>query len=104
MFEAKSRIFFCGTRRLGFDTLDERLRTPPVFAANEIDRAAVDERQKPCAGLATFGHEAVGVPPRSEKTLLDGILGQTLVAEDPQGEPICHPAEAVIELCERRLV
>ena len=54
--------------------------------------------------LARSAEEAVGVPPDAEERLLDGVLGERLVAQDPQREAVGDPAEAVVELGQRVLV
>ncbi len=65
---------------------------------------AVDERQDPRARLRALGQEAVGVAPDAEEGFLHGVLGQRLVAQDPQGEPVGDAAEAVVERGQRVVV
>ena len=62
------------------------------------------EREDPGARLAAFGHEAGGRAPDGEERLLHRILGQRLVAQDAQREPVRGAAIAVVELGERRLL
>ena len=64
----------------------------------------MDEGQDPSARLRALGEEAVCAPPDAEERLLDRILGQRLVPEDPQREAERDPAEAVVELGERVVV
>jgi hypothetical protein len=103
-FEAEPRIIFRGIRCPRLDALAERLRTPPVLAAHEIDSPTVHERQQPGARLAALWHEAVGVPPSREETFLHCILCELLVPKDPESKSVRHSAEPVVELGERRLV
>ena len=54
--------------------------------------------------FARSGTKRPASPPEGEERLLDGVLGQALVAEDPEGEAVGDPSEPVVELGERRLV
>ena len=64
----------------------------------------MDERQQPGTRLSAFRHEAVGIPPRREETLLHGILGELLVAQDAERKTVGHPSEAVVQLGQGRVV
>src|SRR5262249_56744558 len=64
----------------------------------------MDEREDPGARLAPLGHEARRCPPEGEERVLDRILGERLVAEHAQREPVRRAAVAVVELGERRLL
>src|SRR5262249_51048027 len=66
--------------------------------------AAVDERQDPGGGTRALRNEARRRPPEAEERLLYRVLGELLVAKDPQRQPVRRPAEAVVELAERSLV
>jgi len=95
--EAERRLVLGGRRSGGLGRALERLAATDVLAANEVDGAAVDERQDPRARLGALGEEAVGVAPDAEEGLLNGVLGERLVAQDPQREPVGDTAEAVVE-------
>ncbi len=69
----------------------------PLLTADEIDSTPVDQRQQPRRGLAAGGVERDGRAPGGEERLLDGVLGQHLVAQDPEGEAIGDSAEAVVQ-------
>ena len=82
----------------------ERLRAAGLFPADEIDRAPVDQRQDPGAGLGALRDEAGGRPPDREEALLHRVLGERGIANDPQREAVGDAAEAVVELREGVLV
>ena len=42
--------------------------------------------------------------PHGEEAFLHRVLGEPLVAEDPMGDAVCDPADAVVELAERAVV
>ena len=75
-----------------------------LLAADEIDGAAVHEREEPRARLRALGPVRAGAPPDLEERLLDGVLGERCVLEDLVREPVGDFAEAVVELAERVLV
>ena len=79
----------------------ERVGAAALLAADEVDRAAVDERQDPGARLALLGEERAGRAPDGEERLLHRVLGERAVAHDPQREPVGDAAVAVVELAER---
>ena len=54
--------------------------------------------------FAALGQEARGAAPDREKGLLHRVLGERLVAEDAQREPVGDAAVAVVQLRERNLV
>ena len=62
------------------------------------------ERQDPGARLRPLGPEAGRRAPDADERLLDRVLGEAVVAQDAEGEPVGDPADAVVELCQRRLV
>ena len=64
----------------------------------------MDEREHPRARLRTLRHEPRRRAPEREEALLDGVFGERVVPEDPEGKPVRDPAEAVVELAEGRLV
>jgi hypothetical protein len=66
----------------------ERVGAPALLAADEIDRAPVDEREDPRARLPALGHEARRPAPDAEERLLHRVLRQGLVAQDPQRESV----------------
>src|ERR671934_43259 len=80
------------------------LTAADVLAADEVDRASVDDRQDPRARARALGEEAVGGPPDGEKRLLHRVLRERLVAQDPQREAVGDSAETIVELCQRVLV
>ena len=82
----------------------ERLRPPALLATHEVDRASVDEGEDPRAGLRALGRIRGRRAPHREKPLLDGVLGEPVVAEHPKREPVGHPTDPVVQLRERRLV
>src|ERR1051325_3973586 len=97
-------LFFARFGRRGLGCCLERLAAADVLAADEVDGAAMDERQDPRPGGGALREEAVGGAPDREKGLLDGVLREGLVAEDPQGEAVRDAAEAVVELGQGFLV
>src|SRR5205823_7402623 len=82
----------------------DRLAAAALLATDEVDRAPVDERQDPGARLGPLGEEAAGGAPDGEERLLDGVLGEHRVAENPECEPVGDAAVAVVELSERALL
>ena len=90
------------TREFAFGL--EGLGAPALLAADEIDRAAVDERQQPRARLRPLGGEPAGGPPDAEESLLHCVLRQRVVAENPERETVGQPAEAAVKLGERLVV
>ena len=82
----------------------ERVGAPPLLAPDGVDRPPVHEREDPRARLATLGHEAGGRPPDREERLLHRVLGELLVAQDAQRQPVGGTAVAVVQLGERRLL
>src|SRR5262249_19106420 len=75
-----------------------------LLAANDVDRAAMDERQDPGARLGALGEEAAGRAPDGEKRLLNRVLGESGVADDAHGKPVGGAAVAIVELSQRLLV
>ena len=82
----------------------ERLGAPALLAAHEIDGTPVHERQDPGARLRPLGPEGRRRAPDAHERLLDGVLREAVVAQDAEGEPVGDPADALVELCQRRLV
>jgi hypothetical protein len=82
----------------------KRIGAPTLFAANEVDRASMDERQDPGARLRLLGQEVVGAAPHSEEALLHRILGKRLVAQNTVGKRVRRTAIAVVQLGQCRLV
>ena len=82
----------------------ERVGAAPLLAPDEIDRAPVDERQDPGARLGALGPEAGRGAPDAEERLLHGILGEPVVAQDAEREPVGDAADAVVQLGQRALV
>jgi len=56
----------------------------------------VDERQNPGARPRALGEKAVGSAPDGEERLLNRVLGERLVAQDPEREPVRDAAQAVV--------
>ena len=54
--------------------------------------------------LARSARKPAARPPDAEERLLDGVLGEPVVAEDPEGEAVGDPADAVVQLGQRALV
>ena len=75
-----------------------------LLAADEVDGAAVHEREEPRARLRALGLVRAGGAPDLEERLLDGVLGECCVLEDLVREPVGDLAEAVVELAECVLV
>ena len=75
-----------------------------LLAADEVDGAAVHEREEPRARLRALGPVRAGAPPDLEERLLDGVFGECCVLKDLVREPVGDLAEAVVELAERVLV
>ena len=91
-----------GTREFTFGL--EGLGAPALLAADEIDRAAVDERQQPRARLRPLRGEPAGGSPDAEEGVLHCVLRQGVVAEDPERKAVGQPAEAAVELGKRLVV
>jgi hypothetical protein len=75
-----------------------------LLAPDEVDRPPVHERQQPRRGLRPLGNEGAGAAPEAEERLLDSVLGEGLVAQDPIGEPVGGASDPVVELGERALL
>ena len=82
----------------------ERLGPARLLAADEVDRAPVDQREDPGAGLRALGDEARRRAPDGDEALLHGVLGERGIAHDPEGEPVGDPAETVVQLRQRVFV
>ena len=82
----------------------EGLGPSALLTAHEIDGAPVDEREQPCRCLPAFGHERLGSPPDREEGVLNGVLGERVVPQDPQCQAVSHAAEPVVQLGEGLLV
>src|SRR5262249_40979825 len=76
----------------------QRLRAAALLAAHEVDRAPVDERQDPGARAGALREEPGRRAPDGQEGVLDGVLGERVVAEDAQREPVGDAAETVVEL------
>src|SRR4029077_15286428 len=61
-------------------------------------------REDPRAGPALFRHEPRRGTPDGEKRLLHRVLGERLVSQDPQREPVRGAAVAVVQLGQRGLL
>ena len=88
----------------GVVALGQLLGAPALLAADEVDRAAVHEREDPGAGLRPLRDEPPGRAPDREERLLHGILGERLVAEHAQREPVGDAVVPVVQLGERELL
>ncbi len=62
------------------------------------------ERQDPGARLPALRHEARRRPPDREEGLLDGVLGERLIAQDAQREAVRRAPVTVVQLGERPLL
>ena len=82
----------------------ERLGAPALLAAHEIDGTPVHEGQDPGTRLRPLGPKGGRRTPDAHERLLDGVLSQAVVTQDAEGEPVGDPADALVELCQRRLV
>ena len=91
-------------RDRGGGALVERFGATALLAPDEIDGAPVHERQDPGARLGALRPERGGGAPDREESLLDGVLGQPLVAQDTQRETVGDASDAIVELGESRLV
>ena len=75
------------SRRLGL--LLQRLRPARLLAADEIDGAAVHQRQDPRARLRALGDEARGRPPDGEEGLLHRVLCERRVPDNADRQTVC---------------
>src|SRR5262245_54888857 len=78
--------------------LFEALAASQVLAADEVDGAAMDEREDPGRRLGALAAVAVRRAPDREERILHGVLRERLVAEDAVGETVGNAAVAVVEL------
>ena len=82
----------------------ERVAAAALLPAHDVDGAPVHEREDPRARLRALDEEPVGGAPDGEERLLDGVLGERLVAEDAQREAVGLAGVAVVDLGERAIV
>ena len=73
-------------------------RSPRRLGSHHVDGAAVDRRHEEGAQGAPAGIELLGVVPEPEEHLLDDLLGQGPVVEDPDREPERGVAVAAVGL------
>ncbi len=64
----------------------------------------MNEGEDPRARLRPFGSKARGVPPDLQERFLESVLGEALVTQDAEREPVRDASDAVVELRERVLV
>lgn len=77
-----------------------RRRTAPV--SRERDGLPMDECEETSTHGSRFGgRRRAGFSPEGEKTVRDRVLGERLVAQDRQAQPVGNRPEAVVELRER---
>ena len=76
---------------------------PRRLGSHHVDGAAVDRRHDEGAQGASAGIELLGVVPEPEEHLLDDLLGQGPVVEDPDREPERGVAVAAVGLAQRFL-
>ena len=88
----------------GLGQLRGRVRGPGLLAADEVDGLVVHERQEPRRGLRAGDVEPRGTAPDGEEPLLDGVLRQRRVADDPQGQSVGRSAVPVVQRRERAVV
>jgi hypothetical protein len=75
----------------------KRLGPAALLAADDVDRPAVHQRQQPRGGGSSRRIEARGRSPGGQEGILDGVLCQLCVANDPQRDGVRDPAEAVVQ-------
>ena len=95
---------FVGARVRALRLVDDGRCARRLLTADEVDGAAVDERQQPRARLGALGPVRAGAAPDLEERLLDGVFGESRVLQDLVREAVGDLAEAVVELAERVLV
>jgi hypothetical protein len=82
----------------------ERFRPASLLAADGVDGPPVRERQNPRARLGSLRPKSSCRAPDVEKRFLDGVLRESAVPQDSQGERKCDASEPVVDLAERRFV
>ena len=84
--------------------LVQRVGAPALLASDEVDGAAVHEREDPGARLRPVGRIRGRGAPDAEKALLDGVLGEPVVAHDAVGQTVGDATDAVVQLRQRPFV
>ena len=82
----------------------ERLGASSLLPPYEVDRPAMHEREHPGARLRALGAEGGGSTPDGEEPVLHGVLGEAVVAQHAQREPVRDAPDPIVELGEGILV
>ena len=69
-----------------------------LLAADGVDRLVVHDRQQPGGDAAPAAVVGRRIAPHAEEDLLQDVLGQCVVGEDPAGQREGRPAEPLVEV------